>query len=30
MASKYYYQAEVRHDGLGKYKVVKAESNYQL
>lgn len=30
MVSKYWYQAEVRHDGLGKYKVMKAENNYEL
>ena len=26
---KYYYQLEVRHDGLNKYKVVKGETQYE-
>ncbi len=30
MAGKYYYQSEVWHKGLNKYRVVKAESKYEL
>lgn len=30
MSGKYWYQAEVKHDGLNKYKVIKAESKYEL
>jgi len=30
MASKYFYQAEVRNIKLGKYKIVKAETAYEL
>lgn len=30
MAKSYQYQAEVRHDGLNKYKVLKAASTYEL
>ena len=30
MAGKYYFQTEVRHKGLNKYRVVKAGSRYEL
>ncbi|MBD5631606.1 MAG: restriction endonuclease [Clostridia bacterium] len=30
MASKYLYQAEVSHNGLNKYRIVKAENKYEL
>mgnify|MGYP000884861240 CR=1 FL=1 len=30
MAGKFYYEEEVRHKGLNKYRVVKAESRYEL
>lgn len=30
MASKFYYEEEVCHDGLNKYKIVKAETEYEL
>jgi restriction system protein len=30
MASKYWYQAEVSHNGLNKYRVVKAATQYEL
>lgn len=30
MASKYLFQQEVRHNGLNKYRVVKAETRYEL
>ena len=30
MVGRYYYQEEVRHDGLNKYRVLKAETEYEL
>lgn len=30
MASKFYYSKSIRHDGLNKFKVIKAETSYEL
>ena len=30
MASRYFYQSEVSHKGLNKYRIVKAATQYEL